>query len=98
MTADGTAALWTTARAVAAVTEWIHAGMTAEVFPAPEDEAAADRMITGDRDRGAAMTGPAVADVALEALAADRYPGDFLIEERPGAPDAAPMTMTNHWI
>jgi hypothetical protein len=62
---------------MAAATEWIHAGMTAEVFPAPEDEAAAGRMITGDRDRGAAMTGTAVADEALVALATDRFRAIF---------------------
>jgi hypothetical protein len=45
--------------------------MTAEVFPALGDEAAAGRMIIEDRDRGAAMTGPAVEDEALEALVAE---------------------------
>ena len=52
-------------------TEWIRAGMTAEVFRAPED--AAGRMITGDRmiigGRGA-MMGPTAGD---EVLVADRF-------------------------
>jgi hypothetical protein len=92
MTADGIAALWITVHpARAAVAEWIHAGMMAEVFPAPEDEAAAGRMITGDR--GAAMTGPAVEDEAPEVLATDRIRAFFLIEERPGTTGQAAVTM-----
>jgi hypothetical protein len=56
--------------------EWIHAGMTAEV-PAREDEVAADRMIAGDRDRGAVMTAPAVEDEALEVLVANEFRAVF---------------------
>jgi hypothetical protein len=59
--------------------EWIRAGTTAAVFPAPE-AAAAGRMIAEDQmtagGRGG-MTGRAVED---EVLAADRFRAVFLIE------------------